>query len=49
VSGRVLDVRHLKQTGHFDIIVAFEPGEALRRVIRGYILRRQLEERRRTS
>jgi hypothetical protein len=47
VTGSVLDVRQLKETGHFDIIVAFEPTEALRRVIRGYVLRRQLEERRR--
>jgi hypothetical protein len=49
LTGPVLDVRHMKQTGHFDIIVAFEPDESLCRVIRSYILRRQLEERRRSG
>jgi hypothetical protein len=49
LAGQVLDIRHLKETGHFDLIVAFEATETLRRVIRGYILRRELEERRRAG
>jgi hypothetical protein len=47
LSGRVLEVRQIKDTGHYDIIVAYEPTEAHGRMIRGYVLRRQLQERRR--
>jgi hypothetical protein len=47
MHGQVLDVRQVPENGHFDIIVTYEVEETDRRAIRGYILRRQLEERRR--
>jgi hypothetical protein len=47
MPGQVLDVRYVFETEHFDVIVTYEPTEADRRMIRSYIFRRMVEQRRR--
>lgn len=47
MPGQVLDVRYVFETEHFDVIVTYEPTEADRRMIRSYIYRRMVEQRRR--
>lgn len=47
MPGQVLDVRYVFETEHFDVIVTYEPTEFDRRAIRGYIMRRMQEQRRR--
>jgi hypothetical protein len=49
VEGPVIAVRAIVETGYVDVVVSFETGEALGRVIRGYILKQQLERRRRMA
>lgn len=49
VSGRVLFVRYDPETEDFELVVTYETVETNGRTIRGYILRRQMEERRRMS
>jgi hypothetical protein len=48
-AGHVLDVRHLAESGCSDLVIALEPTEAMRRIIVSYVLRRELEERRRSA
>jgi hypothetical protein len=47
MPGQVLDVRYVFETEHFDVIVTYEPTEHDRRMIRSYIYRRMVEQRRR--
>jgi hypothetical protein len=49
VEGPVLAVRHIVETGYVDVVVQFRTGESLGRTIRGYILKQQLEQRRRLA
>jgi hypothetical protein len=46
---RVLFVARDPGTGAYDVVMTFESSEALGRTIRGYILRRQMAERRRLA
>jgi hypothetical protein len=48
-AARVLIVRYHQETGCHDLVATYEPTETVSRVIRGYILRRQMEERRRIA
>jgi len=48
-AAKVMVVRHNKETGFYDIVATYEPTETVSRTIRGYILRRQMEERRRLA
>jgi hypothetical protein len=47
VRGTVLFVRRQPETASFDLIVTYETPEALGRTIRGYVLKREMEARRR--
>jgi hypothetical protein len=47
VEGPVFGVRPIVETGYVDVVVQFRSGEAFGRTIRGYILKQQLERRRR--
>jgi hypothetical protein len=49
VEGPVIAVRNIVETGYVDVVVSFEAGEALGRIIRSYIMRWQLEQRRRLA
>jgi hypothetical protein len=49
VEGIVNAVRHIIETGYVDVVVSFETGEAQGRVIRSYIMKWQLEQRRRLA
>jgi hypothetical protein len=49
VEGPVFMVRHIVETGFVDVVVQFRAGETLGRTIRGYILKQQLERRRRMA
>jgi hypothetical protein len=49
VEGPVLAVRHIVETGYVDVVVQFRTGEVLGRTIRSYILKQQLERRRRLA
>lgn len=49
VEGPVVAVRKIVETGYVDVVVSFETGEALGRIIRGYIMKWQLEQRRRLA
>jgi hypothetical protein len=47
LPGTVLFVRRHPETDSFDVIITYQTDEALGRAIRGYVLRREMEERRR--
>jgi hypothetical protein len=47
LDGTVLFVRPHEETEGFDVIVTYQPSEAVGQRIRGYIMRREMEERRR--
>jgi hypothetical protein len=47
LNGKVLFVRWIPDSEGFDVIITYEPTEAVGRAIRGYVLRREMEERRR--
>ena len=47
VRGTVLFVRRQPETASFDLIVTYETPEAVSRTIRGYVLKREMEARRR--
>jgi PilZ domain len=47
VRGTVLFVRRQPETASFDLIVTYETPEAVGRTIRGYVLKREMEARRR--
>ena len=47
VRGSVLFVRRQPETASFDLIVTYETPEAVGRTIRGYVLKREMEARRR--
>ena len=47
LSGKVLFVRWIPDLEGFDVIITYEPSEAVGTAIRGYVLRREMEERRR--
>jgi hypothetical protein len=47
VRGSVLFVRRHPETASFDLIVTYETPEAVGRAIRGYVLKREMEARRR--
>lgn len=49
VEGPVIAVRTIIETGYVDVVVAFETGEAQSRIIRSYIMKWQLEQRRRLA
>lgn len=48
-AARVLIVRLHQESGGYDLVATYEPTETVSRTIRGYILRRQMEERRRMA
>jgi hypothetical protein len=47
VSGTVLFVRRDPENAAYDVIITYETSELVGRAIRGYVLRREMEERRR--
>lgn len=47
LSGTVLFVRRDPENATYDVIVTYETSELVGRAIRGYVLRREMEERRR--
>lgn len=47
VRGSVLFVRRQPETASFDLIVTYETPETVSRTIRGYVLKREMEARRR--
>ncbi|WP_432985097.1 PilZ domain-containing protein [Dactylosporangium sp. CA-233914] len=47
MSGSVLFVRRDPDTATYDVIITYETSELVGRAIRGYVLRREMEERRR--
>lgn len=47
VRGSVLFVRRQPETASFDLIITYETPEAVSRTIRGYVLKREMEARRR--
>jgi hypothetical protein len=47
LRGTVLFVRRHPETASFDVIITYEAPEAISRTIRGYVLRREMEARRR--
>jgi len=49
VDGSVIAVRNIIETGYVDVIVSFGTGEAQGRIIRSYIMKWQLEQRRRLA
>jgi hypothetical protein len=49
INGRVLFVRRNVETADFDVVVQYETTETVGRLIRSYVLRRQMEERRRLA
>jgi hypothetical protein len=49
VEGPIFAVRRIVETGYVDVVVQFQAGEAVGRTIRGYILKQQLERRRRMA
>jgi hypothetical protein len=49
VEGPIFAVRRIVETGYVDIVVQFHAGEQVGRMIRGYILKQQLERRRRAA
>jgi hypothetical protein len=49
VEGIVKAVRRIVLTGYVDVVVSFETGEAQGRIIRSYIMKWQLEQRRRLA
>ncbi|GGM70519.1 PilZ domain-containing protein [Dactylosporangium sucinum] len=48
LRGTVLFVRRDYENATFDVIITYETTELVGRAIRGYVLRREMEERRRT-
>ncbi|GAA2618861.1 hypothetical protein GCM10010399_57380 [Dactylosporangium fulvum] len=48
LNGTVLFVRRDHKNGTFDVIITYETTELVGRAIRGYVLRREMEERRRS-
>jgi hypothetical protein len=49
IGGRVLFVRRNVETADFDVVVEYETSETVGRLIRSYVLRRQMKERRRLA
>jgi hypothetical protein len=49
VEGPIFAVRRIVETGYVDVVVQFHAGEQVGRMIRGYILKQQLERRRRAA
>jgi hypothetical protein len=49
IAGRVLFVRRNVETADFDVVVQYETSETVGRLIRSYVLRRQMAERRRLA
>jgi c-di-GMP-binding flagellar brake protein YcgR len=47
LSGTVLFVRRDPENATYDVIITYETSEGIGRAIRGYVLRREMEERRR--
>ena len=47
LRGTVLFVRRHPQTASFDLIITYETPEAVGRTIRSYVLKREMEARRR--
>nr|BFE63615.1 hypothetical protein GCM10020063_081410 [Dactylosporangium thailandense] len=47
LSGTVLFVRRDPENATYDVIITYETSELIGRAIRGYVLRREMEERRR--
>ena len=47
LNGTVLFVRRDPENATYDVIITYETSEAVGRAIRGYVLRREMEERRR--
>jgi len=47
LSGTVLFVRRDPENATYDVIITYETSELVGRAIRGYVLRREMEERRR--
>ncbi|MGI5247002.1 PilZ domain-containing protein [Dactylosporangium sp. CA-139066] len=47
LSGTVLFVRRDPENATYDVIITYETSEGVGRAIRGYVLRREMEERRR--
>jgi hypothetical protein len=49
LGGKVLFVRRNPETADFDVVVQYETTESIGRQIRSYVLRKQMEERRRLA